>query len=204
MTSALANPHCAAITSTPSVDSWVTLDGDAWVQTRELVADLPVGRGPAVVEQARLREEKRAAAHRSDAPHPPRRAAEPADERTVADCRGDTRTARDDEGVDPTRRLARPPVRHEADARGGDERPGAARQDLDRVGGRAGAEKTRRLREDLERPGDIEELEVGIGDDRDPPRAPSSPARRASPTGERQDSGARHRLTRRTTGSAPA
>src|SRR5947207_2728977 len=151
----------------------IALDGERGVAARELVASPPVGGHAPAVEQPGLREEERPATHRGEAADAGRHAREPAEQAAVAHRVRHAAPAGDEQRVDATPDVADRAVGDELHARRAHDRARTAGQDLRRVGG---APAIRRLREHLEWPGDVQDLDVGERDDGDPPRSSVRPA----------------------------
>ena len=143
----------------------VALDRDGGMAALEVVAPAPVGRRAAAVQQAGGGEHVRARAHRRDAVGARR---EPPDARDRLGRRvARARAAGDEQRVDrPADGLERP-GRGDRVAGVRRDRRAAGRDDLDRVRRDVPARDGRGRREDLGRPGDVERLDLGQGDDDD-------------------------------------
>ena len=144
----------------------VALDRDGRVAALEVVAPAPVGRRAAAVEQAGGGEDERARAHRRDAARARR---EPRGRATTVSRRGvaRARAAGDEQRVDRAADGLERPGRRDRVAGVRRDRRAAGRDDLDGVGRVVAARDGRGGGEDLGRPGDVERLDLGQGDDDD-------------------------------------
>ena len=150
----------------------VGLDLEPRVAGREGCGVGPVGRDAATVEQARAREQERPGADRADPAGPGRRRPHVGEQPLVVDGRPRADAPRDDQRVEGCRTVVVVAVDPEHEARRGAHRAHLGSDDLDLV---AGPPATAALgdpgaREHLERPDHVEQLDVGEGDHRDPPR----------------------------------
>ncbi len=145
----------------------IVLDADLRMALRERGARAPVrGRAPSV-EQTGLGEQERARTHGSDAARGLRTPAQEVDQGSVVDRREGPVAARDHERVDRATRVGERPD-DELDAGRRAQRAGLARDHAELVARSVPVaelvEPAVRVRENLERTGDVEHLHPGIDD----------------------------------------
>jgi hypothetical protein len=151
----------------------VRLHPDGRIAPGELGTMHPVRRRAPAFQQACRGEQEGAGADRSGSPRPPRPCPHPAQQRPIGGGRMDTRTAGDQQRVErrPRRRQSRG---HEPQPGGGGHDWSGRRHHARRIERRLAVPRRKLVGggEDLQRPGDVEQLHPRIGEELDQPRRP--------------------------------
>ena len=131
-------------------------------------AALPVRHDASAIEEPGLGQQKSTAAHRGGSPRRLRLSTQPSDEDAIGRCRVHSVTSGDEERVDHRGGIGEGFGRECQPGRG--PHPLRLFRDHDGIVGEPPRRDIVRGREDLERPGDVEKLDRGIGQDLDPAR----------------------------------